>query len=140
MKKIIAALLLLCLTASLCACTSAQEPVTEPTESSVVTDPTTEPTAEPTKTEPNYFITVVDTEGNPLSGAMLQMCKLGSDGSCTPAETFTDAQGKVSFTVEKDDYKVSFIVLPAGYTYVDDVEEFYFEDGASELTIVLKKA
>ncbi len=136
MKRIIALLLLLCLALGLCACTSVQEqPTTEPT-----TAPTAAPTTEPTEPEPNYFITVQDTDNNPLAGAIVQMCKLGDDGSCTPATTPTDAEGKVSFALEEHDYKVSFIVLPAGYTYTDDVQEFYFEEGSNELVIYLKKA
>ncbi len=139
MKKVIAALLLLCLMLGLCACTSEQPPVTDPSTDQT-TEPTTESTTEATKPEPNYFITVQDTEGNPLAGAIVQMCKLGDDGACTPATTPTGADGKVSFALEEHDYKVSFIVLPAGYTYVDDVQEFYFEEGSNELVIYLKKA
>ena len=44
------------------------------------------------------------------------------------------------FVFFQDTYKVSFLALPAGYTYVDDVQEFYFENGSMEMTITLKAA
>ena len=51
----------------------------------------------------------------------------------------TDANGQAKFSVMEADYKVSFLSLPAGYTYSGDAQEFYFEEGF-ELTITLKAA
>ncbi len=140
MKKCIAALLLLCLLLGLCACGENTSADTTPSETQTPTEGETGPSQEASEAEPNYFITVVDTDGEPVSGAIVQMCKLGDDGSCTPATVPTDAQGKVSFTLPEDSYKVSFIVLPGAYTYVDEAKDFYFAEGARELTITVKKA
>ena len=63
---------------------------------------------------------------------LVQMC---SD-TCFPAAT-NDA-GVAEFSLKEDDYKVTFLTLPAGYEYSGDVQEFHFEDGATELTIILK--
>ncbi len=142
MKKWIAALLLLCMALGLCACAgentnTTTQPTTEPPVSS---EETTESTVETTVAkEPAYVVMIKDADGKPISGAIVQMCKLGDDGSCTPG-TPSDAEGKVGFDLPEDKYKVSFIVLPAGYTYVDENQEFYFEEDATELTITLKKA
>ena len=48
----------------------------------------------------------------------------------------TNAEGVATFRVVEDDYKVSFMTMPEGYEA--EAEEFYFEDGAYELTITLK--
>jgi hypothetical protein len=81
-------------------------------------------------------IKVTDTEGNPIAGAMVQVCK----DSCLPG--VTDANGVAKFAVAEDTgYKASFLSLPEGYVYVDEtVTEWYFEDGATEITIQLKIA
>ncbi len=143
MKKLIAAALLLCMVLALVACAETTPDATTTQTPSTQAPTTTQPVPTTTvdnKPQPNYFITVVDTEGKPVSGALLQMCKLGDDGACTPAGTMTDAEGKVNFTMAEDSYKVSFIILPAGYSYVDGVDAFYFAEGSNELTIVLAKA
>ena len=45
------------------------------------------------------------------------------------------------FNLPEDTYKVSFLALPAGFTYMDEaVQEFYFENGSTDLTITLKAA
>ncbi len=145
MKKLIAAVLLLCVVLGMAACAETEPgaTTTAPTTTQGTPEPTVSSTpaaTEDSKPQPNYFITVVDTEGKPVTGALLQLCKLGDDGACTPAGNVTDAEGKVNFTMAVDNYKVSFIILPAGYSYVDGVNEFYFADGANELTIVVAKA
>jgi hypothetical protein len=52
----------------------------------------------------------------------------------------TDANGVATFpnAESRDDYKVSFVTLPAGYDYVDVNQAFYFEAGATEITLTLK--
>lgn len=65
---------------------------------------------------------------------MVQLCK----DACVPA--LTDANGVAKFNLPEDDYKVSFTMMPAGYTYVDDVQEFHFEAGSTEMTITIKTA
>lgn len=83
------------------------------------------------KTE-EYTVTVLDETGVPVAGAMVQLCK----DACYPA--VTDAEGVACFELPEDDYKVSFPVLPTGFSYVDEVQEFYFESASKNLTITLK--
>ncbi len=137
MKYLICIILLICLTLGLVACASQGDP-TGSTQGSIPSQ-TTEASGEPTEApKPGYVVTVVDTDGNPVAGAMIQMCKLGGDGTCTPG--LTNEQGKASFNLPQDSYKVSFIVMPSAYTYADDAQEFYFDGDSMELTITVKKA
>lgn len=135
MKRIISAALLLCMILGLCACSSS-ETKTPATEAPVtVTEaPATEAPAEETEAPvaegmATYTVTVVDSEGNPMAGAMVQICL----DACIPA--VTDANGVAQWTVAEADYKVSFLTVPAGYTA--EAEAFYFEAGSTELTITL---
>ena len=136
MKNMIALALVLCLMLTLCACGSkAEEPKPAETEAPVVVA-TEAPAVE--ETEPAipegmvvYTVTVVDEGGNPIVGAMVQLCK----DSCVPA--ITDAAGVATFTLPEDDYKASMLSMPAGFEYAGEEDTFYFE-GAFELTITLK--
>lgn len=138
MKRFTAAVLLLTLVLCLCACGGSGEETPKATDAPVVETeapvPQTEaPTEEPTEAEFNgYTVTVQDEDGNPVAGAMVQLCL----ESCFPS--MTNESGVAMFDLEEADYKVSFITLPAGYTYTSEVQEFYFESGAKEMTIVLK--
>lgn len=143
-KKLLAVMLVLCMVVTLCACGNTAEEETPAVTEAPAAAPETvateadapEATEETTPVDDGmteYTITVVDDAGNPVVGAMVQMCK----DSCLPGPA-TDAEGKTHFSLAEDEYKVSFIVVPSGYTYMDDVTEFYFEDGATELTITLK--
>ena len=136
MKKILVLMLSICLILCLCACVQDQNP-TDPTPSApVASDPTT-PSSEPTDPtvddgKVTYTVTVTDEEGNPLTSAMLQICK----DACIP--TIVDANGTATWNVVEDDYKVSFLDLPDGYTYSTEETEFYFAEGETSMTIVLK--
>lgn len=117
-KELLAIILVLAMVLSLCAC-GRKAPVE----------------TETIATEENaYTVTVLDENGTPIAGAMLQLCKevcvLGT----------TDAEGVAKFYVPEDSYKVAFLMLPAGYDYVDKNDTFCFEDGSMELTITLKAA
>ena len=81
-----------------------------------------------------YTIKLVDEANNPIAGAVVQLCK----ESCIPKET--DANGVAEFKVAEaeEGYKGNVPVLPDGYTY--DGGDVYFEDGATEITIVVKSA
>ena len=137
MKKILVLILCFCLLLCLGACGQDQNP-TDPTPSTAVTDPSSEPTqpTDPTGDDGKvtYTVTVTDEQGNPLTSAMLQLCK----ETCMPA--IVDASGTASWSVPEDDYKVSFLDLPDGYTYSTEETEFYFADGETSMTIVLKAA
>lgn len=129
MKKLIAVCLLLCVVLGLCACGDTN-PVTttEPT----TTEPTTETTTEAAAS--GYTVKVVDEGGNPIAGAMVQLCA----ESCIPA--VTDENGVATFAnaEPRNDYKVSFVSLPAGFDYVDETHDFYFAEGQTEITLTLK--
>ena len=150
MKKLFAALLALCMILCLCACSGADDnnsegstPPQNNTNENEQKDPDPsgddekdeDPKGEdPAPTGTVYTVTVVDEGGNPVSGAMLQMCQ----GEICLLPAATDASGIVTFTVTEDGaYEAKFLSLPTGYEYIDDVQVFPF-DGATELTIVLK--
>lgn len=141
-KYLAAVLLVLCLTISLCACGGNDDSnSTDPADTQASTaaqdsvgqtegaDEATEPPAEDGKV--TYTVTVVDGDGNGVAGAMVQICM----NTCYPG--VTDASGKVQFSVPEEDYKVSFLSLPEGYTYSSEEQEFHFADGSTDLTIVL---
>lgn len=142
-RKLFAVLLALCMLLCLCACGNTDdnngEQNPDPSESEPAQndpEPSEEDPSEdvPEVTGTVYTITVTDEGGNPISGAMLQMCQ----GEICLLPASTDANGVVTFTVTEDGaYEAKFLALPAGYEYVDDVQVFPF-DGATELTIVLK--
>lgn len=141
MKKLLVSLLTICTVTVFCACggsgeennaqtpdtqvqvedTQAVVPDTQVAESEVVEDGKVE-----------YCVTLVDEEGNPFAGVMLQMCK----DLCVPA--VTDEAGVARFNLEEDYYDVKVTALPEGYTYSGDEDVFHFEDGSLELTITLK--
>lgn len=136
-KCLVAAILMLTLALSLCACGGeAEAPATEApvVEAPVVTEAPAQETEAPAEEEGGYTVTVLDEAGNPVAGAMVQMCK----DACVPG--ITDAEGVAKFNLPEDTYKVSFLMMPEGYTYADEAQEFYFADGSMELTITLKTA
>ncbi len=143
MKKLIALLLMLCLVTSLCACggNNTEETTTEPevivddnTTEEQTQDTTEEETTEPEATGTTYTVKVVDEGGNPVVGAFVQICA----EVCVPA--LTDDSGVATFANQetRDDYKVSFSAMPEGYELTTEETEFYFTDGATEMTITLK--
>ena len=138
MKKLLSLILALCVLMALCACTT--DNGNETTEPSTTTAPSetteqTKPTEEPTEAEkPSYTVKVVDSEGNPIVGAVVQLCL----DACVPA--VTDADGVAAFFLPEADYKVSLPAMPEGYTYTTEEQEFHFAKGSNELTITLKTA
>lgn len=138
LKRIAAAALVLCMVLSLCACGSSNDSAETTGAAPVVTEAVTEAVKEtkaPEETEAaqdGYQVTVVDEAGNPIAGAMVQLCM----DTCFPG--MTNESGVAAFNVEEADYKVSFLVLPAGYTYSTEEQEFHFANGSKEMTITLK--
>ena len=140
MKKMLVLALALIMVLCLCACGESNDAPAETTTTPATSETISanggfaeRPTEDTSKTE--YVIKVVDTDGNTIAGAMVQICK----NSCLPG--VTDANGVAKFAVAEDTgYKASFLTLPEGYAYVDEtVTEWYFEDGSFEITIELKK-
>lgn len=132
MKRLICVVLVLLLTVGLCACGAEEAPKAEPTVAATEAPAApTEAPAAPADGKVTYTIHVQDESGAAIAGAMVQICK----DTCLPG--MTDAEGNAVFTVDEADYKVSFLTLPAGYTYTTEETEFYF-DGATEITLTLK--
>lgn len=140
LKRLIAALLMLCMALSLCACGGDAEPETTAAPTEAEATEVVQPTeAEETEAPVDdgtvtYTVTVQDEEGNPVVGAMVQICL----DTCYPS--VTDADGIAKYAVAEADYKVSFLSVPAGYEYADETTEWYFADGSTEITITLKAA
>lgn len=135
MKRFTAAALLLCMVLTLVACGSEPAATEAPTEAPVVaTEAPVQETEAPTEATEfeGYTVTVVDEEGNPIAGAMVQLCQ----ETCFPGATNED--GVAAFALDEAEYKVSFLFLPTGYTYSTEAQEFYFESGSKDLTITLK--
>ena len=133
MKNLIAGLLLVCMLLCLCACGQTETP--EPTTTEPAVEQTTDPAQQVTEDDgtATYTAKIVDEGGNPIAGAMVQICK----DDCFPA--VTDAQGVATFNrPETQGYKISFISLPSGYDYADETTEFYYEGDEKDMTITLK--
>lgn len=141
LKRMLAIMLALCVVFALCACSgdgsADATDASEGTEAAPDTTPATEEIPQDdTQTVDDslvtYTITVVDDAGNPIPGAIVQLCL----EACTPCDA-TGADGVTSKAMPEADYKVSFIIVPAGFAAE---EAYYFEDGSYEMTITLKAA
>ena len=144
LNRILAIVLVLCALLSLCACGDTNTPVEETPNASVNTPVEDEKTPE-NEPEDNtseeeapvgvvYTVTVTDEGGNPISGAMIQLCQ----GEMCLLPAATNAEGVVTFTVEEEAaYEAKFLALPAGFDYTTEEQVFHF-NGATELSIVLK--
>lgn len=137
MKKITCVLmsaLVMCMTIGLCACSSdSKENETNTETTTKVQETTTDKKAEETTADNSkvkYTVKVVDESGNPIAGAMVQLCK----DSCFPSKT--NDQGVAEFLLPEDEYKASFLTMPSGYT--SDETNFYFDKGSKDMTITLK--
>lgn len=142
-KSILLVMLTLCLMIGLCACgsnDSADDNTSKTTQAAgkdstaaTTTTTTTQTTTTTSKLNmTQYVVTVTDEAGNPVSGAFVQLCL----ESCTPC--ITNAEGQATYQMHAADYKVSFISVPEGYEKPTD--EYHFEEGSYELTLVLKAA
>ena len=126
-------LLVLALAMVLCLCACAGNEDNKGNETTAgTTAGTTEATEQKDDGKVTYTVKVVDEAGNPIEGAMVQLCL----ESCMPGKT--DASGVATYNAAEAEYKVSFMMMPAGYTA--DQTEYHFADGSYELTITLKKA
>lgn len=138
-KRLVTAVLMLCLAFSLVACggngaNNDTEKNNTQQDSQANKDTEKESEKESEKTGATYTIKVVDEANAPVAGVMVQLCK----DSCVPK--MTDANGVAEFTVAEieEGYKANVAKAPEGYVYEDG--DVYFENGATELTLVLKAA
>lgn len=135
-KRLVTLVLMFAMAVSLVACggNNAGNNTEKPnTESSQQEDKETED-EETEETGVIYTIKVVDEANNPVAGAVVQLCK----DSCIPKET--DANGVAEFKVSEveDGYKGLVAVAPEGYVY--DGGDVYFENGETEIVLVIKAA
>lgn len=135
MKRILALALCLMLVLALAACGGNETPETTPSTTEATNAPaTTEATTEAVE-KPSYKITVVAEDGTPFAGLVVQLC---NDQGCNPAVTDANGTATVTVTEYRDDYHANVTNLPEGYAYAGEATEFYFENGATEVTITLK--
>ena len=133
-KKIIAALLAVCLMVCLCACNGGgnggdvQQPETTTTTTEATTTTTTG-SAIPTPGEGQvlYAVKVVDKSGAPVTDVYVQMCL----ETCVFQPT--NAEGIAYFACAEADYKVTVMSDP-------EATEYHFESGSHEMTIVFEPA
>ena len=133
-KKIIAAVLAVCMMVCLCSCvTINQEPVDEPATTTTTEATTTTTTgaesAIPTPGEGQvlYAVKVVDSNGAPVANEYVQMCLE------TCVFQATNAEGIAYFTCAEADYKVTVMSDP-------NATEYHFEGGSHEMTITYDPA
>lgn len=135
MKRISALLLiLLMLSALLCGCPSSDPIDTTPTGTTGTTEPSVVPTTTAPPTVSNkitFTVTIVDQNGTPVPNVTLQFC---DDANCK-LPVNTDTNGTVTATYDPSNYHVSLTQLPDGYT--SDADTYYFEDGSTEMIIVI---
>ena len=129
LKKVLAVVLALGILFCFCACGGNDDDKTTTTTTTTTENNQTEDNTVENK---GFKVTVVDEDGNAVSGVMVQLCK----DSCVPAKT--DDNGIATFTIEvTDGYKLSVMSCPAGYEYTGEAE-IYLEDGATEYILELK--
>ena len=83
----------------------------------------------------SFEVTVVDQNGDAVSGVMVQVCK----DTCLPA--MTNAEGVATFNLEiTSDSKLSVMSCPEGYESENmDDNYIYLEDGMTEYTLEITK-
>lgn len=136
-KRLVTAVLMLCLALSLVACGgngSDKNTQDKNTESSQQDDAQANKDTEDADKDADvddgkieYKVTLVDANGAPIAGKMVQVC---NSATCFAPQA-TDANGVATFRLEEaDDYKAKEL------TQGDDAY-VYFEAGATELTITI---
>ncbi len=88
----------------------------------------------PADEKATYTVTVVDEDGNPIKGAMVNFNVKG--GAAFPMPT--DAEGKASYTTDKQ-VTVSILSVPDGYEYFEIGKNITLDSNGSA-TVTVKKA
>lgn len=133
-KRLLTAVLMLCMAFSLVACGGNAGNTDKDTEKqNTETESQANDDSEETESEDvndgkiEYKVTLLDANGAPVAGKMVQVC----NASTCFAPVQTDANGVATFRLEEsDEYKAKEL------TQSDDAY-VYFEAGATELTITL---
>lgn len=76
-----------------------------------------------------YEIRVVDQNGDPVSGAVVNFC---TDDACTPAQS--DGDGVITFEGAPQAYHLQILTLPEGYRF-DAEDDLYTEPTYSAMTL-----
>ena len=141
LKVLLSLLLVMAIVFSFSACGKDTDGQQETETTTAATEETTEATTEAQAQETvddgklSYRVLVVDEEGNPIAGAMVQICE---GTACNPG--VTNAEGIAEIRAAEGNYEAKMLSIPAGYTYATEQEVFAYESGALEVTIVLKPA
>lgn len=109
-----------------------EEPTDEPTQAPTE-EPTEDPTEPPVDTTVEYTVTVLDTDGNPVSGIRVVICK---DDTCFNP-IVTNADGVASMKLEEMDGYKGKVSKADGYEFTD--EYTVFASGETSITIVITK-
>ena len=80
-----------------------------------------------------YEVMVVDQNGNPVKGVVVNFC---TETACTPQET--DETGLITFTGDPDVYHVQIIEAPDGYSW-DEEKEIYTSRKYGEMFLYVQK-
>lgn len=84
-----------------------------------------------------YTVSVVDTEGNAIPGVNVQIC---AGDTCVPKKTDVNGIAGYDKAVEGNGERAAkLIVVPAGYTAVDNITEITMGN-ETQVTFVLEKA
>lgn len=143
MKRILFVLLAITMVFGLCACggnTEESKAVSEPdvskTESKAESVEASKEESVPTAL-PEFTVTVVDEEGNPVAGAQIQICD--SSNICfMPANSDSEGKAVIKNIVVENGYTLKVPVVPAGYEYKGEAE-VALEAGSTEYTVELSK-
>lgn len=139
MKRVFAVVFMLCMVFSLTACGGSGNGDTEKnsqnTENSEV-DKNSENSESQKDEIPEgkavYSVKVVDEAGNPVKGAMVQMCLT----TCVFGQT--NDEGIATFTLDDaEGYKAEVLSLPEGYAEESE-DPVYLESGSKEVTLTVK--
>ena len=139
-KRILSLLIALCMIMCLCACGGTSESANKDNDENVsndtldtskdTKDSDTESDTDTEDATPVFNVTVVDANGAPVKGIMVQICK----DACTPA--MTNDEGIATFNMEiTDGYKLS--VMTPNYQIASGEAEIYLESGATEYTLTV---
>ena len=126
MKKLMCVTIaVLCMVLCLCACNDTNEPQGDAgvTTTTAATTTTTQPQAA------TFEVKVVNQNGAPVQGVMIQICK----DICIPKVTGVDGVALFDLEIE-DGHKLSVLSCPTGYTYTGEAE-VYLESGSTTYTV-----
>lgn len=139
-KRMLTAVLVLCMAFGLCACgsgngdtnTEKNSESEQTEESQAAEDSEIEETESLEEGKAIYKVTVVDEGGNPVAAATVQMCLE------TCIFQVTNDEGVAEFKLEEaEGYKAEVLALPEGYEEISE-EPVYLESGKQEITLTVK--